>query len=337
MSESPLASGPRWLLASLVLVVLLAVLVLRVTHWGLLNQTAVFYLGLPAGLALLVVFTAKPKTAPGIAMVVVTFVLLIAAIFFGEGMVCLLMAAPLLYGVAIIVALICQAIARGGRGSQQALFAVPLLFVLGLEGVAGFSFLPKADQGDGSAFVDAPPGAVAAALAAPPAYGAFEAAFLRAVPFPEPVAATGTGLEVGDTRRVEFTPRTTLQIGAEPTPRHLALEIVESEVRADGGRVVFEVTEDAAFARWMDMRRATATWTAEGEGTRMAWTIDYERTYEPSWYFGPIQAYTTDLAAAYLADTFTGTAAADPAAAPVSTTDPVPTADPAAPTAEAGR
>jgi hypothetical protein len=91
----------------------------------------------------------------------------------------------------------------------------------------------------------------------------------------------------------------------------MELEVVESEVRADGGRVVFEVTEDAVFAKWMDMHRATATWTAAGEGTRMDWTIDYERTYEPSWYFGPIQAYTTDLAAAYLAETFATGAEAD--------------------------
>ncbi|MFL1376093.1 hypothetical protein [Nocardiopsis protaetiae] len=323
MSQNPLASGPRWLLAALVLVLLAAVIGIRMTHWSMLDQTALFYLGLPTGIALLVVFTARPKSAMGISMTVLTVVLAMSAVILGEGMVCLLMAAPLFYGVVAIITALVTHIARGGRGSQQALFAVPLLFVLALEGVAGISFLPRADQGEGSAFVDAPPGAVAAALAAPPAYGPFEAAFLRAVPFPEPVAATGTGLEVGDTRRVEFTPRTTLQIGSEPTPRHLALEIVESEVRADGGRVVFEVTEDATFARWMDMRRATATWTAEGEGTRMDWTIDYERTYEPSWYFGPIQAYTTDLAAAYLADTFTGTAAADPApqAAPTAEAD----------------
>ncbi|WP_372339653.1 hypothetical protein [Nocardiopsis sp. CC223A] len=305
MSENPLASGSRWLLAALVLVLLAVVVTFRLTHWGGLDQTSLFYLGLPAGIALLVVFTARPRSAMGVSMTALTVVLAMSAVILGEGMVCLVIAAPLLYGVVALVAAIATAIARGGRGSQQALFAVPLLFALTLEGVAGTSFLPRADQGDGSASTGAAPAEVAAALAAPPAYGPFEAVFLRAVPFPEPVAATGTGLEVGATRRIEFTPRTTLRVGSEPTPRHMELEVVESEVRADGGRVVFEVTEDAAFAKWMDMHRATATWTADGDGTRMDWTIDYDRTYEPSWYFGPIQAYTTDLAATYLARTFT--------------------------------
>ncbi|MDE3724383.1 hypothetical protein PWG71_23575 [Nocardiopsis sp. N85] len=304
MSENPLTSGSRWLLAGLILILPITVLVIRVTHWGMLDQTALFYLGLPTAIALLVVFTARPKSGTGVSMAALTVVLAMAALLLGEGMVCLIIAAPLLYGMIAIVSGIASLIARGGRGSQQALFAVPLLFVLTLEGVAGITFLPRADQGEGSVFVDAAPVDVASALAAPPAYGPFEAPFLRAVPFPEPVAATGTGLAVGDTRAVEFTPRTTFQIGSEPTPRHLDLEIVESEVRADGGRVVFEVAEDATFARWMDMHRATATWTAEADGTRMTWTIDYDRTYEPSWYFGPIQAYATDLAAGYLADTF---------------------------------
>ncbi|WP_436891986.1 hypothetical protein [Nocardiopsis dassonvillei] len=293
---------------------LAAVVALRMTHWGGLDQTALFYMGLPAGIALLVVFTARPKSTMGVSMAALTVVLAVSAFFLGEGMVCLIIAAPLLYGVVAIVTAVATSIARGGPRSQQALFAVPLLFALTLEGVAGVSLLPRADRGEGDAYTGATPAEVAAALAAPPAYAPFEAAFLRAVPFPEPVSATGAGLEVGDTRRIEFTPRVIPQIGSEPTPRHMELEIVESEVRADGGRVVFEITEDAAFAKWMDMHRATATWTAEGEGTRMSWAVDYDRTYEPSWYFGPIQAYATDLAAAYLADTFTAGAGAAPVA-----------------------
>lgn len=313
MSENPLADRSRWLLAGLVLAVLAGIVALRLTHWGGLDQTAVFYLGLPAGIALFVVFAARPRSGTGIAMAALTVVLALSAPLLGEGVVCLVIAAPLLYGVVALVTAVATSLLRGGPRSHQALLAVPLLFALALEGVAGVSLLPRQGRGEGGATTSATPAQVAAALAAPPAYGPFEAVFLRAVPFPEPVAATGTGLEAGDTRRVEFTPRTTLRIGAEPTPRHLELEIVESEVRADGGRVVFAVTQDTAFARWMDMHRATATWTARGGGTRMDWTIDYDRTYEPSWYFGPVQAYATDLAAAYLADTFTAGAA--PAAA----------------------
>lgn len=303
-SDSPAPSRARLLLAALVLAAFAALLALRIHHWGGLDQTALFYVGLPATIALLVVFTVRARSAMGVTMAVTTLCLALAGPLLGEGMVCLLIAAPLIYGVVAVVTWTAGALVAWRDRSRHALFAVPLLFVLALEGVAGTSLLPRGDRGEGHVLVPATPHEVAAALAAPPAYAVPDALFLRAVPFPEPVSASGGGLEVGDTRHVRFTPRRTLEPGAEPTPRHMELRITGSEVRGDGGRVVFEVVEDTAFANWMDMRRAEAVWRAEGDGTRLAWSIDYERTYEPSWYFGPIQSYTTDLAAEYLAATF---------------------------------
>jgi hypothetical protein len=302
----------RWILAAIVALVFAGLIALRVTSWGGLDQTALFYVGLPATIALLIVFTARPKTGVGTAMAVTALLLAMSGPLLAEGMVCLLMAAPLIFGVVALVATVFSSIARGGPGSRHALLFVPVLFALTLEGVGGTTILPRDGQGTGERLVDAAPDRVAAALAAPPEYGAFEAPFLRAVPFPEPVRATGEGLEVGDTRVVHFTPRTTLAIGDEPTPRRMELVVVESSVGADGGRVVFDVVEDTAFSRWMDMRRAEAVWTPADGGTRLAWSIDYERTYEPSWYFGPLQAYATDLASEYLAATFGTTATEDP-------------------------
>ncbi|WP_159941510.1 MULTISPECIES: hypothetical protein [unclassified Nocardiopsis] len=306
----PRPSRERWLLAGVVLAAFVALLALRVQHWGRLDQTALFYVGLPATIALFVVLTVRARTVVGVALAATTVCLTLAGPLLGEGLVCLLIAAPLIYGVVALVGWVAGLILRGGR-SQHALFAVPLLFALALEGVAGVSLLPRADRGEGSVLVAADPASVAAALAAPPAYGEPEALFLRAVPFPRPVEASGEGLEAGDTRSVRFTPRRVLRPGAEPTPRHMELRVAESRVGADGGRVVFDVVEDTAFANWMDMRRAEAVWRAEGGGTRLTWTIDYERTYEPSWYFGPVQSYATDLAAGYLGAAFAAAASGE--------------------------
>ncbi|WP_150238581.1 SRPBCC family protein [Nocardiopsis quinghaiensis] len=303
-NDTPSPSRARWLLAVLVLAAFAALLAVRIHHWGGLDQTALFYVGLPATIALLVVFTVRARSAVGVAMAGTTVCLALAGPLLGEGLVCLVIAAPLIYGVVALVTWVATLVLGGGDRSQHALLSVPLLFVLALEGVAGVSLLPRADTGKGHAMVSAPAENVTAALAAPPGYEAPDALFLRAVPFPRPVSASGEGLEVGDTRFVRFTPRRTLRFGAEPTPRHMELRIVESEIRGDGGRVVFEVVEDTAFANWMDMRRAEAVWRAEDSGTRLTWSIAYERTYEPSWYFGPIQSYATSLAAEYLAATF---------------------------------
>nr|WP_232832296.1 hypothetical protein [Nocardiopsis sp. FIRDI 009] len=310
MSEEPHRppSSARARLALLLLVLFALLLLLRVTHWGRLDQTALFYVGLPAVIALLVVCTARPRTAVGVAMATTTVLLALSGPLLGEGLVCLVIAAPLIYGVVALVAWVCVTIRRDGPGARHALFAVPLLLGLALEGVGGVSLLPTDDRGAGQVLVDAAPEEVAAALAAPPDYASPDAFLLRVVPFPEPVEAEGEGLAVGDTRTVTFTRARSLRPGADVVDQHMELVVVESEVRSDGGRVVFEVTADTAFARWMDMRRAEAVWTAEGDRTRLSWAIDFERTYEPSWYFGPLQSYTTDLAAAYLADTFAAAA-----------------------------
>ena len=311
----PKPSTARWLLAGVVLAAFAALLAVRVTRFGGLDQTALFYVGLPAVLALLVVLCCRARSAVGVAMAVTTVALLLAGPVLGEGMVCLIISAPLIYGVVSLVTWLSVLIARGGQGSPNALVAVPVLFALTLEGVGGFSLLPREDAGAGSTLVGAAPADVADALATAPEYGPQTALLLRAVPFPEPVEAVGEGLAVGDTRVIHFTPRRTLAPGAESTPRRMELEIVESHVRSDGGRVVFDVTEDTAFANWMEMERAVVTWdseTVEGEveKTRLNWEIEYQRTYDPSWYFGPVQSYATGLAAGYLADTFAALAQA---------------------------
>ncbi|GAA1460406.1 hypothetical protein GCM10009603_21830 [Nocardiopsis exhalans] len=329
-SALPRPSRARWILAGVVLAAFAALLAVRVTRFGGLDQTALFYVGLPALLALLVVLCCRTRSAVGVAMAVTTVALLLAGPVLGEGMVCLIISAPLIYGVVSLVTWLSVLIARGGQGSPNALVAVPILFALALEGVGGFSLLPREDAATGSRLVSAAPVDVADALAAAPEYASPAALFLRAVPFPEPVEAVGEGLAVGDTRVIHFTPRRTLAPGAESTPRRMELEIVESHVHADGGRVVFDVTEDTAFANWMEMERAVATWEAEivegeVEKTRLTWEIEYQRTYDPSWYFGPVQSYATGLAAGYLADTFAALAQRPPQAPePVDVTKPRP-------------
>ncbi|GAA1089457.1 hypothetical protein GCM10009642_31050 [Nocardiopsis metallicus] len=314
-SALPSPSRARWILAGVVLAAFAALLAVRVTRFGGLDQTALFYVGLPALLALLVVLCCRARSAVGVAIAVTTVALLLAGPVLGEGMVCLIISAPLIYGMVSLVTWVGVAIVRGGRGSPNALVAVPILFALALEGVGGFSLLPRADTGAGSRLVSAAPADVADALAAAPEYASPTALFLRAVPFPEPVEAVGEGLAVGDTRVIHFTPRRTLAPGAESTSRRMELEIVESHVHPGGGRVVFDVIEDTAFANWMEMERAVATWEAEivegeVEKTRLTWEIEYQRTYDPSWYFGPVQSYATGLAAGYLADTFAALAQA---------------------------
>nr|WP_245646328.1 hypothetical protein [Nocardiopsis trehalosi] len=296
------AARARLLLAGALLALFGAVLGYRVLHAGHLEQTALFYVGLPAALALLVVATARPRSAVGTAMAVTTVGLLLAGPLLDEGIVCLLLAAPLFYGVAAAVGAVAD-IDRRSHSRRNALVLAPLLLALCAEGVGGLTYLPRAGEGRAETVVAAPPAAVARALAAPFHYADPESVLLRTIPFPRPLSATGTGLEPGDGRTIAFPDRRSLGFGSRPTPRGMAVEVVESRVGADSGRVLFAVTEDTTLARWLDLRTAEVAWEPAGAGTRVTWTLDYRRTFDPSWYWGPIQRYAVGEAAGYLADT----------------------------------
>lgn len=299
-------------LAGALLALFAAVLGYEITHAGGLDQTALFYVGLPAVIALVVVLTVRPRSIIGTAMATVTVGLALAGPLLREGLVCLIMAAPLFYLVAFGIG---WALDRR-RSGLGALAVVPLLLAASLEGVGGIEYLPRADEGRAERIVAAAPLDVAAALAAEPDYAVPESSFLSTVPFPRPRSAAGTGISVGDRRVIEFDPRRTLGIGTRPTPRSMALEVTESRVDASGGRVVFTVVGDTTLARWLDLRSAEVAWTAAEDGTEVAWTLRYERTFDPSWYFGPLQKYAMDEAAGYLLDTFDGRTAAAPERGP---------------------
>lgn len=302
------SSRARLVLAALLLAVFGAMLFAKALGAGGLEQTAMFYVGIPALIAVTVVLTARPRSAVGLTLAVTTVALALAGPLLDEGVVCLVMAAPLIYGVAALIAWIVTALTTP-RWTHHGLVVLPLLAAALLEGVAGVSYLPRESAASATVMVDASPEGYAAALAAPPAYGPFDAVLLKTVPFPHPVSATGSGLEVGDRRVVGFNDRKSLGIDAEPTPRSMTLRVAESDIDTDAGRVVFEVTADSTLSRWMELQSATVAWHRVGDRTETTWTLDWARTYDPSWYFGPLQQHTTGLAAGYLADTFAAAAA----------------------------
>src|SRR5689334_19371263 len=96
----------RATLALLVVGLTLFVLLYRLLVLGQLEQTAALFIGLPGFLSLLVTLSPTPRSATGIAVKAVTLALLLAVVVLYEGAICVLMAAPLFYGVAIAIGLI---------------------------------------------------------------------------------------------------------------------------------------------------------------------------------------------------------------------------------------
>ncbi|MFG2191738.1 hypothetical protein [Streptomyces sp. NPDC048639] len=304
--ERPLIPPARLRLAAVLAALFTAMLLYKVLHAGHLEQTALFYVGLPAFIALSVSLRARPRSATGTALASVTIGLALAGPLLNEGVVCLVMAAPLFYLLAVIIGCSVdrargrRARGDGGSGRAHAVVSVPLLALLVLEGT-GIYELPRDNSVSVTRTVSASPSAYEEALAGRPRFAAPEPLFLRAVPFPRPRMAEGSGLDVGDVRVITFNPRKGLGIGARPTPRSMRLVVAERSA----GRVLFRIEEDTTLARWLSLGSAEVEWVpAAGGGTEASWTLHYRRTYDPGWYFGPLQKYGMEQAAAYLSDTF---------------------------------
>ncbi|GAA2729996.1 hypothetical protein [Actinocorallia aurantiaca] len=269
-----------------------AMLAYKVLEAGRLEQTALFYVGIPALIALTVVATARPRSALGTIMATITVGLALAGPLLDEGVVCLVVAAPLFYLCGAILGVFVDEV----RGGLKVMLVVPLL--LGLEGTA--VSLPRANEV--TVTRTAPAGTdLEHALAAAPDFAPVRSRFLR-LRFPRPVRSEGTGLAPGATRHIDFTPRTSLGLRSRPTPRSMDLTVV----RYEPGLAVFAVTRDTTLARWLDLTEAEFRW----QGTRLSVTLRYRRTFDPAWYFGPVQRHGMREAAAYLAETFTGSAEA---------------------------
>ncbi|NUW29998.1 hypothetical protein HTZ77_00915 [Nonomuraea sp. SMC257] len=281
----------RQVLAGALAALFAALLAYRVLHVGHLEQSAAFYVGIPAVIAITVALAARPKSALGTTMAVITIGLALSGPLLGEGIVCLVFAAPLFYLVGLFVGLGIDFFRTKGTG--VGLLVTPLLFALVSEGATGVTSLPRENmvtvtRHTGGADVEA-------ALALAPRFPPVESAFLR-LGFPRPLAAEGEGLQVGATRRITFTPRRSLGIGAPLEPRSMTLRVKER----GPGVVVFDVVADTTLARWLDLEQARFAWTRSD----LTVSLRYRRTFDPAWYFGPIQRYGLGEAAGYLAETF---------------------------------
>jgi len=265
-------------------------LLLRLVYYTHNEITSLMFVGIPTVLAVLLALTPSAKSSVGIAARGVTIGLLISAILFGEGLVCVLMAAPIAYVIAISVAL---AVSKSRPKGPAAMGLALLPFVcMSFEGVSHRLSLPREQTVHVERVVAARPEEVEAVLAGPMNFHTRLPVFLR-LGFPRPVAARGAGLERGATRTIHFA-------GGEGHPGDLTMQ-VESR---DSGAVVFHAVEDRSkIAHWLTWRTAEVRWrVVDANHTAVTWTLHYRRGLDPAWYFVPWEQYGARRAAGYLID-----------------------------------
>jgi hypothetical protein len=296
------ATPARVALATLIAAVAIGVVAYRMAVAHNLQQTAALFIGVPALLAIVVVFGVSPRSATGVACKAVTIGLLVSLLFLWEGMLCVLMSAPLFYAVAIGISHVVRWL-RGPdeRGPVTLRSCAVLLAIvpMSLEGVTAVTTVNRDESVSASQLVAAPPDAVARALFEAPRFERVLPLFLRAG-FPSPLAT-----------RIERSPREArwtiamrggemLLSGLEPRQGDLTLALEESRPGMVRWRAVSDTSHMTHFLRW---REIVVHWEAAGSNaTRVTWTLRYQRGLDPAWYFGPMERYAARLAAGYLID-----------------------------------
>ena len=300
----------------IVLIIALAAasLAFRVLVATQLRHTAAVFIGIPTLLALIVASREKPATGTGVVMRVITLALLMSSIVFAEGMVCILLAAPIFYLVGYVMTKLVQSWSDGGpRGKQGWTMLALIILPTGMEGVLpGFEW----DREESVSVVRVVPGTpaeVSAALAGRPGFAPPLPPFLR-LGFPVPVATGGSGLEVGDVRTIVFAHKH----GGHEERGTLSFRIAER----DSQFVRFTPTGDDSYVtHWLSWRSSEVRWEPVSSGaTRITWTLRYRRRLDPAWYFAPLERFGVGIAAGYLIESLAAPGVA-PSSAPVAHED----------------
>jgi hypothetical protein len=260
-----------------------------------LEQTAALFIGVPALLAMAAVFI-PARSAKGVACKSVTVGLLISLIFLGEGMLCVLMSAPLFYLVAVAVG----AMLDSGRRRHSERNVMPWLALLSLmpmsmEGVSPITTIARDTVVSETRIVHAAADAVAAALLDRPRFDR-PLPTLLARGFPRPLSTDVEGRFI----RIAMRGGEMRLNGMEPRTGTLVLERVDSRPGFVRWRAAGDDSHMRHFLTWQS---SDVTWQAvDAATTRVTWSIRYRRDLDPAWYFGPMERYAVRLAAGYLID-----------------------------------
>ncbi len=281
----------QWSLVGLALIMAAGMIAYHVVVAGDFKTTALMFVGIPALLAILFTLLPRPKSPIWMAMKGTTIALCLSSIVLGEGIPCVVMAAPIFYLAAAIVAAIFERARKSAnQNTVRALVFLPLA-LLSLEGTHELLTFERMQSAAVEKEIALKPEVFEQRLARSFAFRAEQPLFLRL--FTRPVDMTGSGLTIGAERRITFS-------GPGSHGGALRLRVVERKP----GTVKFRMISDTTkIASWMGWRTARVEWQPAASGKlRVRWSFEYERRLDPAWYFGPLQAYAVELGGSFLTD-----------------------------------
>ena len=281
----------QWRLVTFILLLFLVSISLRVIYAHKLETTSVMFIGLPAGLAIFLSLLPPTKSALGAAMKGTTIGLLISAVLFGEGVICVLMAAPIAYFIAALVGGLTDSARKTQHPEMQCLIWIAVA-AISFEGTSDKFSLSREEEVRVERTVAATPAEIQTALAATSSFRTQLPLYFR-MGFPKPVEARGSGLQVGDERVIHFA-------GGEGQPGDERFRVA---ARTNSSVTFHPEGDTSHIAHWLRWEESVVEWSPVGSGrTRVTWTLRFRRGLDPAWYFRPSERYGARLAAGYLID-----------------------------------
>jgi len=296
------ATRARVTLAAVVVVVAVASFLFRGIQSAAFHQSSALFIGIPALLAIAALFTPTPRSATGVACKSVTIGLLVSLLFLREGMLCVLMSAPLFYAVAVVIGLIIDYLHGNSRttgGTTLSCVALLLLVPMMFEGVTEGTSFGRNTTVSETRIVRASSADVERALVTRPRFERPLPWYL-ALGFPRPTSMRIEG-DVGVERWVIRMRGGEMRLnGMEPRAGDLVLALAE---RRPGLIRWNAISDDSHMTHFLSWRSAQVEWQMiDAQTTRVTWTLRYRRGLDPAWYFGPWENYAARLASGYLID-----------------------------------
>lgn len=284
-----------------ILYVIVAVLVLASMAYRLLvinhfEQSTLLFIGLPALITILVIkFTGTPKSTYGITFKIITLFLLMSGVLLGEGIACIIFAAPLFYGVAALVIFLNDQFGRKNKTKLKVLAILPFVF-FGTE-LLKIDEVPVLREVSVSRVITN--NVSMSNLNASPAFMEEIPSFFK-MGFPDPISIKGSGIRVGDFRKIEFE-STTKGVGV--------LQLVIKEQAEN--KVVFEaVHDDTHIDHWLSWDEVEISLSPNIDGTTtVVWKTSFYCKLNPMWYFEPLERYAIAKSSNYLIDSYFGKSA----------------------------
>ena len=270
----------------LLTVVIIGLLAYRLLLFTQQEQSALLFVGIPVLLSFLVVGSKPSKSYVLSIYKAITLCCLLLLVFAIEGIVCVLMAAPLLYGIGGLIGIIFDGIRAGLQRRKLKLTVIPLLLLMSLEGTFPEFHFPREQEVVVEKTLNISSQQVLPLLAEGPKLDQ-KKPWLLNIGFPQPQSISGEGLALGSTWKIHMA-------GGEGKPGDLIVQVTEKSEN----HLKTDIIQDTSHINhWLTWHDVTYHWQALDENqTKLSMKIRFRRDLSPSWYFTPIEQFWVGIA-----------------------------------------